>query len=69
MFRKGEARMKNISHHHGTCNMCGKRHTLILMFGYQTQLKACYSICKNCFAENIQQIIFGFHNFNDGMID
>lgn len=60
---------QNISHHHGTCDMCNGRNVVILMFGYMTQDKKCYSICKNCFAENIQQIIYGFQNFNDGMID
>jgi hypothetical protein len=58
----------NISHHHGTCDMCGKEHILVLMLGYMSQDKACYSICKNCFAENIQQIIYGYHNYNDGLI-
>lgn len=57
----------NISHHHGTCDMCGKTHILMLMLGYNTQ-PICYSICKNCFAENIQQIIYGFHNYGDGLI-
>jgi len=59
---------KNISHHHGHCNMCGRRNVLILMLGYQTQDVASYRICKDCFAENIHQIIFGFHNFTDGLI-
>lgn len=59
----------DISHHHGTCDMCGRRNVLILMFGYHTQDVACYSICKNCFALNVQQIIFGFHDFNDGLVD
>jgi hypothetical protein len=60
---------KNISHHHGNCDMCGKRHILILMFGYLTQREACYSICQNCLAKNIKQIIYGFHNYKDGLID
>jgi hypothetical protein len=59
----------NISHHHGTCDMRKSRNIVILMFGYKTQTESCYSICKNCFAKNIQQIIYGFQNFNDGMID
>lgn len=58
---------KNISHHHGTCSLCKKRLVLIVMFGYGTEKT--YSICKNCFAKNIQQIIYGFHNFKDGLID
>lgn len=36
------------------------------MFGYGTDKT--YSVCKNCLAENIQQIIYGFHNYKDGLI-
>lgn len=59
---------ENISHHHGTCDMCGKKHIVILMFGYLTQDEACYSICQECFAEHIQQIIYGYQNSKDELI-
>ena len=58
----------SISHHHGTCNMCKKKHILILYLGYKGEEEH-YSICKNCFAKNIQQIIYGFHNYKDGLVD
>jgi ribosomal protein S14 len=58
---------KNISHHHGTCDMCGRKHVVIIMFGYIKQ-DPCYSICKNCLADNIVQIVFGFDNYTDGLI-
>jgi transcription elongation factor Elf1 len=58
-----------ISHHHGTCNMCNAKNIVIVMFGYSNQDKNYFCICKNCFAKYIQQIIYGFHNYNDGLID
>lgn len=58
-----------ISHHHGTCNMCNSKNIVIVMFGYTNQDKNYFCICKNCFAKYIQQIIYGFHNYNDGLID
>lgn len=61
---------KNIGHFHGTCNLCGKRNILVVMFGYGGDFETpCYRICKNCFAKNIKQIIYGFHNYEDGLID
>jgi hypothetical protein len=59
----------SISHHHGICDMCNAKNIVIVMFGYTTQTTDCYCICKNCFAKYIQQIIYGFHNYNDGLID
>ena len=51
--------------HHGTCDMCGKRNTLICHFGYNTQLKKSYKICKTCLKENIKTILFGENNFKE----
>jgi len=59
---------KDLHWHHGTCNLCGAKNILILMIGYNQQPN-CYCICKNCIHENIQYIIFGSHNYKDGLID
>lgn len=58
----------NISHHHGNCDMCGEKHILVVMFGYNSQKSNCYSLCKNCLCDNIQQILYGFHAYKDGLI-
>jgi hypothetical protein len=60
---------KSISHHHGSCDMCHRKYILVLMFGYDSQDKSCYSICQDCFSQNIYQIIYGFHQFEDGLTD
>ena len=58
-----------IKWHHGTCDMCKERLTLVCHFGYDQQLKRSYRICKNCMFDNIQYILYGSHGYKDGLID
>jgi hypothetical protein len=58
----------DIDWHHGTCDLCGTKFILILMLGYDKSINH-YCICKNCLSDNISYIIYGSHNYKDGLAD
>ena len=57
-----------LSWHHGTCRVCKERLKLVLMFGYNEQTIACYSICKDCIFKNLQYILYGCEAFKDSKL-
>jgi len=50
--------------HHGTCDMCGQRLILVCHLGYDNPVDG-YQICLRCMHDNIQDILFGCHNYKD----
>lgn len=64
----GEKRPKHLWHH-GTCDDCGRKHVLVLHFGYDTRPERDYCICKNCLFKNIHYVLYGSHCFKDRLID
>ena len=55
--------------HHGTCDHCNARLTLVCHFGYDQPMKASFRICKNCLYDNIQYILYGGHSFKNALVD
>lgn len=49
--------------HHGTCDLCRRRLTLVLHLGYNTQPKCDYRLCLQCLRENAQLITYGWMDF------
>ena len=46
----------SIAWHHGTCDHCGKRNTLVCHFGYDTQPDRDYRMCKEDLLEEMDII-------------
>ena len=62
--------MDEVMWHHGTCNLCGIRNTLVLHFGYGQYRKRHYTICLKCLNNNAQMIMYGWMNYKvDRTID
>jgi len=49
--------------HHGTCDFCKRRLTLVCHFGYDTQPERDYRLCLTCLSEHIQTITFGWMRY------
>jgi hypothetical protein len=56
--------------HHGTCDLCAADYTLVLHLGYspRTTDAPSYRLCKNCLYKHIQYILYGGHDYVDGLI-
>ena len=52
-----------ISWHHGTCDMCEKRLTLVLHLNYNNQQKRDFRICLKCLEKNSQKILYGWMKY------
>ena len=53
-------KLPKILWHHGTCDCCGKKFTLVCHFGYDTQPKRDYRMCIRCLSENLEVMMFGW---------
>ena len=68
--RKMKNKIPKILWHHGTCDVCNERFTLVCHFNYDKQPKRDFRICLKCFRENIEEISFGWMNYEvDKTID
>ena len=53
LYKRGNlGECPKITSHYGTCEYCGKKHVMILHFGYNKEPKRGYCICENCLREN-----------------
>lgn len=53
--KKEEREVPKVSQHHGTCDSCGTRYVLVIHFGYNTQPKRDYRMCRECYGK----VVFG----------
>ena len=61
--------LPKIKWHHGSCDYCGRKQTLICNLGYDSQPKN-YKICLDCMGRNINTILFGWMEYRvDKTID
>lgn len=49
--------------HHGDCEMCGIKNTLILHFNYNTQVNKDFKICLKCLEENSKNILYSWMKY------
>jgi hypothetical protein len=43
-------KLPRVAQHHGSCDLCGERHVLVIHLGYDVQPNRDFRICKECFA-------------------
>jgi len=66
---KKEKKVNPIVWHHGTCDLCKKRHALVCHFGYDTQPERDYRLCKECLAKHIKLIVYGKDDYKNGLLE
>ena len=67
MTKKKYLLLPRIANCHGRCDNCGENNKPVLFFGYDSPPRtAQFRICKDCFAENIDVILFGWDDWKDG---
>jgi hypothetical protein len=52
----------SIRWHHGTCNMCERRLTLVLHLNYDKHPRD-FQICLKCLEKNSQKIMYGWMQY------
>ena len=61
---------RKIMWHHGTCDLCGQKFTLVCHFNYDKQPKRDCRVCLRCLFDNAQSIMYGWMNYKvDKTID